>query len=126
MTGEIRNKTTLIFTQTEHQHSEDWINKMTEEQRKAALEALNVMEANEYWRRGDFSENIATIREALQAPPVPVIEGLEEAIERGSNPQMTGNEALDLFERGDFAKIIKAAHAYAEVQKGEQNGHDQS
>lgn len=99
---------------------------MTEEQRKAALEALNVMEANEYWRRGDFSENIATIREALQAPPVPVIEGLEEAIERGSNPQMTGNEALDLFERGDFAKIIKAAHAYSKLQKGEQNGHDQS
>lgn len=61
---------------------------MTEEQRQAALEAIDRLE--------------------------------EEAIERGSNPQMTGNEALDLFERGDFAKIIKAAHAYAELQKGEQ------
>jgi len=92
---------------------------MNEDQRQAALDALNEMEANEYWRRGDFSENIATIRAALNKPaPVPVIEGLEEAIERGSNPQMTGNEALDLFECGDFAKIIKAAHAYAELQKG--------
>lgn len=50
--------------------------------------------------------------------PVPVIEGLEDAIERATNPQMSGDEALDLFENGDFAKIIKAARAHAKLQKG--------
>lgn len=102
---------------------------MTEEQRQAALEALDRIENDALSCRDGYGEtrkDAETIRSALQAPQVPVIEGLDDAIERGSNPQMTGNEALDLFERGDFAKIIKAAHAYAEVQKGEQNGHDQS
>lgn len=99
---------------------------MTEEQRQAALEAIDRLEEDAIFNQDNcFNgvnpvEDVNIIRSALRAPQVPVIEGLEEAIERGSNPQMTGNEALDLFERGDFAKIIKAAHAYAELQKGEQ------
>lgn len=111
-----------------------------EEQRKDALEALNAMEANEYWRRGDFSENIATIREALQAPPVPVIEGLEEAIQYlirlGDLHSIEAEKwrTTDLYmmyetlkEKSNMIrKCIKAAEEYSKLQKGEQNGHDQS
>lgn len=98
---------------------------MTEEQRKAALEALNVMEANEYWHRGDFSENIATIREALQSPPVPAIEGLDDAID---NLKDASGKYCHLNEKDIFhlKMVIKAARAYSKLQKGEQNGHDQS
>lgn len=91
---------------------------MTEEQRKDAMMALGRIVLSIEGLKIDYKQDVQTIIYALQSPPVPVIEGLEEAIERGSNPQMTGNEALDLFECGDFAKIIKAAHAYAELQKG--------
>jgi hypothetical protein len=108
------------------------------EQRKSALEALNAMEANEYWRRGDFSENIATIREALQSPPVPVIEGLEEAIQHLIRVRdLYSREAerwrmeeeysiCEMFKtQSDWIRTcVKAAEEYSKLQKGEQNGHD--
>lgn len=105
---------------------------MTEEQRKAALEALNEMEANEYWRRGDFSENIATIREALQAPPVPVIEGLEGSmqllimIENSYSREAEECRLVNLYlthevlkEKSNMIrKCVKACEEYSKLQKG--------
>ena len=90
--------------------------KVSDADRKAALDALNEMEANEYWRRGDYSENIAIIRSALSAPRVPLIEGLDDAIESCVLYPMT-NE-IGFLNEVDRDNVLKAARAYAELQKG--------
>ena len=117
---------------------------MTEEQRQAALEALDTIAewANEC--RSVYVPDIAAhktrVLEALQSPPVPAIEGLEEAIyytlgligtalqETQRNIQLGHlTQADHEYKKADvLLKCVKAAEEYSKLQKGEQNGHDQS
>lgn len=116
---------------------------MTEEQRQAALEALDRLENDAMCYRDGYGEtrkDAETIRHALRSPQVPVIEGLEEATyyilgligtalqETQRNIQL-GNltQADHEHKKADaLLKCVKACEEYSKLQKGEQNGHDQS
>ena len=109
---------------------------MTEEQRQAALEALDRLENDALCYRDGYGEtrkDAETIRHALQDPPVPVIEGLEEAIQYlirlGDLHSIEAEKwrTTDLYmmyetlkEKSNMIrKCIKAAEEYSKLQKGE-------
>lgn len=93
------------------------------DERRAALDLLNDIGA-----AGcifELGEHINTIRTALSAPRVPVIEGLEEALKRYSfdMPDMSDYESVghyldDIAEYRKASSIVEnAARAYFELQK---------
>lgn len=110
---------------------------MTEDQRQAALEALDTIAewANEC--RSVYVPDIAAhktrVLEGLQSPPVPAIEGLEEATnylirlgdyaasQAGLYRRIGEDSVCDTLKvKSDWIRTcVKAAHAYAELQKGE-------
>lgn len=93
---------------------------MTKEQRQAALVALDKIENDALCYRdgyGETTKDAETIRRALQDPPVPAIEGLEEAID---NLKDASGKYCHLNEKDIFhlKMVIKAARAYSKLQKG--------
>jgi len=88
---------------------------MTEEQRKDAIMALDTLAELANKCRSVYVPDITALKtrvlEALQSPPIPFIEGLEEAIWRMDGQDMAGDEFGH--------EIMKAARAYAKLQKGE-------
>lgn len=101
---------------------------MTEEQRKDALEALDRLEEDAIFNQDNcFNgvnpvEDVNIIRSALRAPQVPVIEGLEEAIDNlkdASGKDCRFNEEAILY----LKRMINPLSAHSKLQKGGQNGH---
>ena len=65
----------------------------------------------------ELGEHINTIRTALSAPRVPVIDGLYEAI-LDLNNNVCGNGAISEYSENSLDTVMYAARAYAELQKG--------
>lgn len=112
--------------------------KMIEEQRKAALEAIDRLEEDAIFNQDNCFhrvhavEDVNIIRSALRSPQVPVIEGLEEATyyilgligtalqETQRNIQL-GNltQADHEHKKADaLLKCVKACEEYSKLQKG--------
>ena len=112
---------------------------MTEEQRKDALEAIDRLEEDAIFNQDNCFhrvhavEDVNIIRSALKAPPVPVIEGLEEAIHytiglldeslKKTDVRIKLGQALQA-QNGSkksnmLLKIIDASFLYSKLQKGE-------
>ena len=105
---------------------------MNAEQRQAALEALN--EADECFQPETLEElqkHFPVLRPALQSPPVPVIEGLDEAIivlsehnkwRRGEHPYDGDHpQPMEITPKQlglAIECVLKASSAYAKLQKG--------
>ena len=107
---------------------------MNEEQKKEALEALDILadQANKcrYVYAPDISALRTRVLEALQSPPVPVIEGLEEAIvvlsehnkwRRGEHPYDGDHpQPMEITPKQlglAIECVLKASSAYAKLQK---------
>ena len=94
------------------------------DERRAALDALDEIGAAGFIY--ELGEHIETIRSALTAPRVPVIDGLDEALKKYSfgMPDMSDYESVGhyLNDEAEYRKassiVEKAARAYAELQKG--------
>ena len=84
---------------------------MTEEQRKEALVWYQRYFTQIYGGPIPDLPHHKTICAALQSQKVPVIDGLDEAIWRMDGQDMTGDEFGH--------EIMRAARAYAKLQKGE-------
>ena len=82
------------------------------DERRAALDALDEIGAACFIY--ELGEHIETIRSALTAPRVPVIDGLDEAIVKFKHFVLTGDSGGACM----TYPIEKAARAYAELQKG--------
>ena len=111
---------------------------MTEEQRQAALEAICRLEPDaknyreEYPTQCESADGDAMIvRAAIQSPPVPVIEGLDEAIivlsehnkwRRGEHPYDGDHpQPMEITPKQlglAIECVLKASSAYAKLQKG--------
>lgn len=109
---------------------------MTEEQRQAALEALDRLENDAMCYRDGYGEtrkDAETIRHALQDPPVPAIEGLEGAIQQlirlgdffsREVEKWRMEEEYSICEmyktQSDWIRAcVKACEEYSKLQKGE-------
>lgn len=80
--------------------------------KQSALDALDEIGAAGFIY--ELGEHIETIRSALTAPRVPVIDGLDEAIVKFNHFVLTGDSGGACM----TYPIEKAARAYAELQKG--------
>lgn len=92
---------------------------------QSALDALGRLEKTLYsfWDRPERPEvfglppiDFETIRAALQSPRVPVIEGLDDAI--ASCVRYPKTNEIGFLTPADRDNVLKAARAYAELQKG--------
>ena len=110
---------------------------MTEEQRKAAIMALDTLSEWANKCRSVYVPDITALKtrvlEALQSPPVPVIEGLEGTIQyliMVANSHSRQSESFKLNEEYSIAeafkqkshmlfKHVKALEEYSKLQKGE-------
>jgi len=89
---------------------------MAEEERKDAMMALGRIVLSIEGLKMDYKQDVQTIIYALQSPSVPVIEGLEEAIASCVRYLMTNEIGFPTtYDRDIF---LRAARAYAELQKG--------
>lgn len=103
---------------------------MTEDQRKDALEALGRIVLSIEGLKMDYKQDVQTIIYALQSPPVPVIEGLDEAIivlsehnkwRRGEHPYDGDHpQPMEITPKQlglAIECVLKASSAYAKLQK---------
>lgn len=104
---------------------------MTEEQRKNAMLALGRIVLSIEGLKMDYKQDVQTIIYALQSPPVPVIEGLDEAIivlsehnkwRRGEHPYDGDHpQPMEITPKQlglAIECVLKASSAYAKLQKG--------
>ena len=104
---------------------------MTEEQRKDAIMALGRIVLSIEGLKMDYKQDVQTIIYALQSPPVPVIEGLDEAIivlsehnkwRRGEHPYDGDHpQPMEITPKQlglAIECVLKASSAYAKLQKG--------
>ena len=102
---------------------------MTEEQRKDAMMALGRIVLSIEGLKMDYKQDVQTIIYALQSPPVPVIEGLEEATSyiiglvhtAQRNIKLCNLTQADLeYKKADMLlTCVKALEEYSKLQKGE-------
>lgn len=87
---------------------------MTEQERQAALDALYRIQVSAERGVGHYSD-YEIVKAALSSPSVPVIDGLEAAINIIDG---WGNQDWDARLNPKLDTVLKAARAYAELQKG--------
>ena len=102
---------------------------MTEEQRKNAMMALGRIVLSIEGLKMDYKQDVQTIIYALQSPPVPVIEGLDEATSYIVGLARTSQRNIQLchltqadheYKKADMLlKCVKACEEYSKLQKGE-------
>ncbi len=102
---------------------------MTEEQRKDAMMALGRIVLSIEGLKMDYKQDVQTIIYALQSPPVPVIEGLDEATSYIVGLARTSQRNIQLchltqadheYKKADMLlKCVKACEEYSKLQKGE-------
>ena len=102
---------------------------MTEEQRKDAMMALGRIVLSIEGLKMDYKQDVQTIIYALQYPPVPVIEGLDEATSYIVGLARTSQRNIQLchltqadheYKKADMLlKCVKACEEYSKLQKGE-------
>jgi len=91
---------------------------MAEEERKDAMMALGRIVLAIEGLKMDYKQDVQTIIYALQSPPVPVIDGLDNDIEHIE--YLYEKERSDFINTASpmFLRFMQAARAYAELQKG--------
>lgn len=92
---------------------------MTEQERQAALDALNRLHAySDYY---GCSQDFKTVSAALQSPRVPVIEILETVLEQAEDEGLWFNAkyASEAYLQQELRRLHAVIErAYAELQKG--------